>query len=78
MEDSSDPSCLKFEDGIFRRTAVSLVEARNSHLCWTVSRDSVLLLGGLNVSYLYSKSTERVMDDGSQSSPDFTLQYETK
>ena len=68
-------SCVKFEaDGTFTPLPVRLVEERAGHLCWGLPSGEVLLLGG----YSSRKATERVTADGSSSSSDFTLPYDTR
>ena len=67
-------SCEKF-DGIstFEPLPVILGERRNNHMCWGLPSGEVLLLGGQ-----YSgNSTELVTADGTSSSANFTLPYET-
>ena len=68
-------SCSKFEaDSTFSTLPVSLIENRGFHLCWGLPSGEVLLLGGA-----YSRrTTEKVSADGSSSSPDFDLPYDTK
>ena len=72
-ENGTKTSCLKFEGGRWVRASVTLVKRRSQHLCWALSEEEILLLGG---SYSY-KTTEIVKADGSQSSEDFRLQYGT-
>ena len=68
-------SCVKFEgNGTFTPLPVSLVEERTSHLCWSLPSGEVLLLGGWGSP----STTERVSTDGSSSSADFTLPYDTR
>ena len=67
-------SCVKFEaNGTFTPLPVSLVEERQQHLCWGLPSGEVLLLGGGSLT-----TTERVSTDGSSSSADFTLPYDTR
>ena len=68
--------CLKLspQTGVFTSASVSLVEERADHQCWDVEGEGVLLIGGG-----YSpRSTELVSPDGSFSSPNFTLPYDTR
>ena len=68
-------SCVKFEgNGTFTALPVSLVEERYAHLCWGLPSGEVLLMGG----WSSLTTTERVSTDGSSSSPDFTLPYDTR
>ena len=68
-------SCVKFERNLtFSPLPVRLVEERDAHLCWGLSSGKVLLLGG----WSSPNSTERVSADGSSSSADFTLPYDTQ
>ena len=69
-------SCEKF-DGIstFEELPVTLVERRKRHLCWGLQSGEVLLLGGSYPSG--STSTELVSADGTSSSANFSLPYET-
>ena len=68
-------SCVKFGgNGTFTPLPVSLVEERISHLCWSLPSGEVLLLGG----WSSPTTTERVSADGSSSSADFTLPYDTR
>ena len=67
-------SCVKFGgNGTFTPLPVSLVEERQQHLCWSLPSGEVLLLGGGSLT-----TTERVSTDGSSSSADFTLPYDTR
>ena len=67
-------SCVKFEaNGTFTPLPVSLVQERRQHLCWGLPSGEVLLLGG----YDSRTTTERISADGSSSSADFTLPYDT-
>ena len=67
-------SCVKFEaDGTFTPLTVSLVKERSYHTCWSLPSGEVLLLGGWGSP----TTTERVSADGSSSSADFTLPYNT-
>ena len=71
----SSLSCVKFESkGAFTKLPVSLVEQRYIHLCWSLPSGEVLLLGG----YGSPTTTERVSTDGSSSSVNFTLPYDTR
>ena len=68
-------SCAKFEsNGTFTPLPVSLVEERVGHLCWGLPSGEVLLLGGSGSP----ATAERVSTDGSSSSADFTLPYDTR
>ena len=68
-------SCVKFQgNGTFTPLPVRLVEERVGHLCWGLPSGEVLLLGG----YGSPTTTERVHTDGSSSSADFTLPYDTR
>ena len=68
-------SCVKFEDnGTFTPLSVSLVVERVGHLCWGLPSGEVLLLGGSGSP----ATAERVSTDGSSSSADFTLPYDTR
>ena len=70
----SSQSCVKFEsNGTFTPLPVSLTEERDAHLCWSLPSGEVLLLGG----FRSPTTTERVSTDGSSSSADFTLPYDT-
>ena len=80
---ASDPStesrsCLMPNPltGAFTPTSVTLREKRQYHLCWDVEGETgpALLMGGD-----YSpRSTELVSPDGSSSSDNFTLEYDTE
>ena len=68
-------SCVKFEgNGTFTPLPVRLEEARYRHLCWSLPSGEVLLMGG----WRSKTTTERVHTDGSSSSADFTLPYDTR
>jgi len=72
--DTNYRSCVKFEaDGTFTPMFVTLREERYWHLCWSLPSGEVLLLGGWGSP----ATTERVSADGSSSSADFTLPYDT-
>jgi len=68
----ADRSCEKF-DGIsaFNAMSVSLVERRDSHLCWGLQGGEVLLLGGRNSQ----TTTELISADGTSSKADFDLPF---
>ena len=67
-------SCLMFDGSSFSSLPVSLLERRQYHLCWALNNGDVLLLGGV-----YSPTTtERVSAEGSSSSLDFNLPYQTR
>ena len=69
-----DRSCEMFDgSSSFTRLPVTLVEARDGHLCWGLKSGEVLLLGGRGST----RTTERISEDGSSSSPDFSLRYDT-
>ena len=75
---STRRSCLKLDPqtGVFTSTSVSLEEERALHQCWDVKGEGgpILLIGGG-----YSpRSTELVSPDGSTSTANFTLQYDTR
>ena len=68
-------SCVKFGgNGTFIPLPVSMVEERTSHICWGLPSGEVLLLGG----WSSPTTTERISTDGSSSSADFTLPYDTE
>ena len=73
----SSRSCVKFKgDGTFASlyfTPVRLVEERVGHLCWGLPSGEVLLIGARGSL----TTTERISTDGSSSSADFTLPYDT-
>merc|ERR550539_1365790 len=73
-------SCLMLNPltGDFTPTSVTLREGRLDHLCWDVEGENgpTLLMGG---EYSGSeRSTELVSSDGSSSSGNFTLRYDTE
>ena len=75
--DSTTPrSCLKLnsQTGVFTTKSVRLVKYRTNHECWDVEGEGVLLIGGFNSP----RSTELVSPDGSTSTANFTLQYDTR
>ena len=65
-------SCLRFHvnNASFTPLPVKLVSSRSQGLCWGLPSGEVLLMGG--------KTTERVSANGSSSSPDFNMPYETR
>ena len=69
-----DRTCELF-DGIssFTRLPVTLVEKRDDLPCWGLNSGEVILFGGTE----NRRTTERVSADGSSSSADFSLQYDT-
>ena len=70
----SERSCEMFDgSSSFTRLPVTLVERRDDHLCWGLKSGEVILLGGSNSK----RTTERVSADGSSSSADFSLPYDT-
>ena len=72
---STRRSCLKLNSqGVFTNTSVSLEEDRYYHQCWDVEGEGVLLIGGNNSH----RSTELVSPDGSSSTANFTLPYDTR
>ena len=74
---STQQSCLMLNPltGDFTPTSVSLREKRYGHLCWDVEGENgpTLLMGG----YYSERSTELVSSDGSSSSANFYLRYDT-
>ena len=69
-------SCVRFHgNGTFTPLPVTLVKSRSDHICWGLPSGEVILMGGWSSD---SKNTERVSADGSSSSPDFNLPYDTK
>ena len=77
-DDSVSRSCLMLDPltGKFTPTSVTLREERSFHLCWNLEGEngSTLLMGG-SVS---TRSTELVSSDGSSSSTNFNLTYDTR
>ena len=73
---STRRSCLKLDPqtGVFTPTSVRLEEDRSYHQCWDVEGEGVLLIGG----YYSLRSTELVSPDGSSSTANFTLPYDTR
>ena len=70
-----DRSCEMFDGSYsFTRLPVTLVERRDDHLCWGLKSGEVILLGGSSSK----RTTERVSADGSSSSADFSLPYDTE
>ena len=69
-------SCLKLDPqtGVFTPTSVRLVKERAHQQCWDVEGEGVLLIGG----YYSLRSTELVSPDGSSSTANFTLPYDTR
>ena len=69
-------SCLKLDpqNGVFTPTSVRLVKERARQQCWDVEGEGVLLIGG----YDSPRSTELVSPDGSSSTANFTLPYDTR
>ena len=68
-------SCVRYHgNGTFTQLPVTLVKSRYKHICWGLPSGEVILMGGGGSS---SKTTERVSADGSSSSPDFNLPYDT-
>ena len=61
---------------VFTTTSVSLVDERQTHLCWDLEGEDgpILLLGGT----YGPDSTELVSSDGLSSSPSFNLTYDTE
>ena len=73
---SPDPDryCEMFDgSSSFTTLPVTLEEKRFNHLCWGLKSGEVILLGGTDSK----RTTERVSADGSSSSPDFSLRYDT-
>ena len=69
-------SCVRFHgNGTFTQLPVTMVKSRDYHICWGLSSGEVILMGGLNSDC--KTTTERVSADGSSSSPDFNLPYDT-
>jgi len=75
---STQRSCLILNPltGDFTPTSVTLRERRVNHLCWDVEGENgpTLLMGGISSP----RSTELVSSNGSSSSANFTLTYDTK
>ena len=70
-----DQSCDMFDgSSSFTRLPVSLVRKRDDHLCWALKSGEVILFG----SYDSKRTTERVSADGSSSTVDFNLPYDTR
>ena len=72
-----DNSCLKMNPtGSFSPTSVSLLQKRESHLCWSLpgGGGEVMLLGG----YYSPTTTEIVSADGSSTKPSGDLEYKIK
>ena len=67
-------SCVRYGNGTFTPLPVRLGQKRDGHMCWGLPSGEVILMGGDNSK----TTTERVSADGSSSSPDFNLQYETQ
>ena len=66
-------SCVRFHgNGTFTPLPVTLVKSRSLHICWGLPSGEVILMGGA-----HTEITERVSSDGSSSSPDFNLPYDT-
>merc|ERR1711874_1516 len=75
---SPDPrrSCELFDgSSSFTRLPVTLLQRRSHHLCWGLKSGEVILFGGSDDSS--GNSTERISADGSSSSEDFSLPYNT-
>ena len=69
-------SCVRFHgNGTFTPLPVTLVKPRYTHICWGLPSGEVILMGGWSSSS--KTNTERVSADGSSSSPDFNLPYDT-
>ena len=66
-------SCLMFDGKSFSTLPVTLLQSRWIHMCWGLPSGEVLLFGGHNSR----RTTERVSADGSSSSADFNLAYNT-
>ena len=77
-ESSTQRSCLMLNPltRAFTPTSVSLREKREGHLCWDVEGENgpTLLMGGIHSR----RSTELLSPDGSSSSANFTLTYDTE
>ena len=75
---SAERSCLMFNPltGNFTSTSVRLGEERVDHLCWDVEGENgpTFLMGGR----FSPRSTELVSSDGSTSSANFNLKYDTE
>ena len=68
-------SCVRFHgNGTFTPLPVTLVKPRWGHICWGLPSGEVILMGGSSST----TTTERVSADGSSSSPDFNLPYDTR
>ena len=68
-------SCVRFHgNGTFTPLPVTLVKPRLGHICWGLPSGEVILMGGSSST----TTTERVSVDGSSSSPDFNLPYDTR
>ena len=70
-----DRSCVKLEGENFSQMPVTMVQSRYGHLCWGLPSGEILLMGGQDSSL--SKTTEKLSSDGTSSSPDFNLAYQT-
>ena len=71
----TEKSCVRFQsNGTFTPLPVTLVNSRYRAVCWGLPSGEVILMGGA----ASKTTTERVSADGSSSSPDFNLQYETQ
>ena len=68
-------SCVRFHgNGTFTPLPVTLVKLRRYHICWGLPSGEVILMGGQAGTAI---TIERVSADGSSSSPDFNLPYDT-
>ena len=74
LVESASRSCLRFADGQFTNTIVTLQQRRRYDVCWS-RNDEVLLLGGPGGGAASLTSSESVKLDGSSSSPSFNLKY---
>ena len=71
---SASRSCLRFDEGQFKKTNVTLQQNRSQDLCWKQD-NGALLLGGPGGGSASLRSSELLQPDGSSSSPSFDLVY---
>ena len=69
-------SCLTFSSGQWRKSHL-LQHNRTFHSSW-MSQHGLVLLGGNPGSDRDSKTTAEILTEDGQSSPSFTLKYDTK